>query len=182
MLFTALALTLASLVAATPVDNLAPRAPGHTYTALIHPKARQDLCIKTASKYYGGSEALVIGPCAKSLSIPPRFIFTDGKTRVRVEGYNYCLQAGVENGHYTYSGDGTIAWLGICPPEGTDATGFEWNFANGRLEQINTNTGKGRPNQCLDNTDGANYGIQMWTCYEGNMNQQWVADEYRAGA
>lgn len=52
-----LTLTVASLVAATPVE-LAPRAPAHTYTALIHPAARGDLCIKTASQYYGSSVEL----------------------------------------------------------------------------------------------------------------------------
>lgn len=141
-----------------------------------------------------GAQLTRSGPCAKSLSVTPRFIFNDGKTRVGLEGYNYCLQAGADYGHYAYSGDGTRARLGICP-QAANVTGFEWNFAHGRLEQINTSewwvgyegiltvdTGKGRPNQCLDNTDGANYRIQTWTCYEGNQNQQRVADEYRAGA
>ncbi|KAL1409347.1 hypothetical protein Q8F55_003329 [Vanrija albida] len=167
-----LLIALATTAAATPLKRA-------THTSVIHPAGRTDLCIQTTSQYYGSSVSLAIQPCKPCSEKPIRFEFNDGPTRVKLEGYNYCLVSGVDdNGGGYNQANGNVARLGICPQEPW-VVGYEWSFHDGVFQQLGTSfepAALASLDQCLDNKDGAFGTVQTWRCYDGNQNQQWRAD------
>ncbi|WOO79918.1 uncharacterized protein LOC62_02G003432 [Vanrija pseudolonga] len=164
-------ITLAALATATPLKRA-------SHTSTIHPGGRTDLCIQTTSQYYGDSVDIAIRPCNPCSQQPIRFEFNDGPTRVKLEGYNYCLVAGATSGGGYTQADGNVAHLGVCPTESW-VVGYEWSFHDGVFQQLGTSFAAAAVtslDQCLDNKDGAFGAVQTWRCYDGNQNQQWSAD------
>ncbi|KIL59005.1 carbohydrate-binding module family 13 protein [Amanita muscaria Koide BX008] len=63
--------------------------------------------------------------------------------------------------------DGALVTIQTC----TGGASQTWVFTNGEVRVFG--------NKCLDVTNGGNYDgnkLQIWTCYDGDTNQQWYYD------
>lgn len=127
---------------------------GTPTTRAIHPNGDTTKCLEVTGPFANGSPVTVAG-CNNNPQ--QQWEISASSTRVKVNGQNYCLDAGSSPGN----GVGMKIWT--CYDNLPAQT---WAFANGNIKLVSAN-------QCIDRKDGGS-GVQTWNCFAGNANQVWT--------
>jgi len=137
-----------------------PTQPPGDKAAAIHPNGNPNKCLDVRAARFANGTPVQIYDCNGTAA--QKWVFRAGSTKVRVEGTNYCLDAGTSPAN----GIGMKIWT--CHD---NLAAQQWRYTGERRLELE---GKGF---CLDLTRGQLWNgnlAQTWSCTRGNLNQVWT--------